>query len=89
MRLHVTAEILAEVRRILLALKGMSIDSLLSTRLIQAFKEEGRFEGIVSWFQNGDPVVVGCNIKVFQALMEKEGLLMNFINPLAGAPAAK
>jgi hypothetical protein len=67
----------------------MTIDSLISMRLIQSFKEDGRYEGIVSSFEQGDPGVVGCDIAALQALMEHEDMLMDFINPSASKSSAK
>lgn len=83
------AEILSDSRHIHLGLRLMTMDNLLSMRLIQSFKEEGCYEGIVASFTAGDKDVVGCNLNTLSALMEREDALTDFVNPQGQLPAAK
>jgi hypothetical protein len=82
-------EILSDTRHMHLGLRHMTMDNLLSMRLIQSFKEEGRYEGIVASFTSGDPKVVGCDLDALSVLMEREDALSKFIDPQTQLPAAK
>lgn len=57
-------------------------------RLIQAFKEEGRYEGVVSSFTHGDPTVVACDLKHLEHLMMLEDDRLKFLNQGSTPPPA-
>lgn len=67
----------------------MNVEQLLTMPMAQAFKEEGRYEGIVPFFTSGDTAVAGCTLAALDKLMEKEDALTSFMESSTQPPSAK
>ena len=72
-------DLLMKGRGLAFALRNINIDQLVSMRLIKAMENEGRFDGIVNKFKDGDPTVVGCSLDHLGTLMDQEEARLRFL----------
>eukprot|EP00956_Cyclotella_meneghiniana_P035500 scaffold115453_cov136-Cyclotella_meneghiniana.AAC.1 len=72
------------------SLANVNIETLISLRVIQAFDQAERYEGIVNAFKNGDTSVVGCSLEHLATLVTNEDARIALLNPSdQSAPSAK
>eukprot|EP00956_Cyclotella_meneghiniana_P026201 scaffold56081_cov49-Cyclotella_meneghiniana.AAC.1 len=79
-------QLLATARMLLHNLASIDIETLISLRVIQAFDQAERYEGIVNSFKNGDSTVVGCSLNHLATLVTNEDSRLSILNPSDQAP---